>query len=147
MVPVLLIGIPLLAGLIGFSLKDVAAKKWALFASLLVLGVSITGICLPPSSKALLFNTPWMMNSLGTHFALGMDGTGQILCLLTALSFPIIFISTWKEQYKNAKNFFSLMLLSLAGLLGVFLAMDVLLFYFFWELALIFSKLLIIHFP
>jgi len=137
MVPVLLIGIPLLAGLIGFSLKDVAAKKWALFASLLVLGVSITGICLPPSSKALLFNTPWMMNSLGTHFALGMDGTGQILCLLTALSFPIIFISTWKEQYKNAKNFFSLMLLSLAGLLGVFLAMDALVFYFFWELALI----------
>ena len=46
MIPVLLIGIPLLAGLIGFSLKDAAAKRWALFASLLTLGVMLTGICI-----------------------------------------------------------------------------------------------------
>ena len=77
------------------------------------------------------------MGSLNSHFAIGLDGTGQILCLLTALAFPIIFISTWKEEYKKANNFFGLMLLSQAGLLGVFLATDALLFYFFWELALI----------
>ncbi len=136
MVPVLLIGIPLLAGLIGFSLKDAAAKSWALFASILVLGVSLTGICLPKSSKQLLFSTPWM-GSLGSHFAISLDGTAQILCLLTALAFPVIFISTWKEEYKKANHFFSLMLLSQTGLLGVFLAGDALLFYFFWELALI----------
>ena len=136
MVPVLLIGIPLLAGLIGFSLKDAAAKKWALFASLLTLGVSVIGLCLPADSKELLFNTPWM-GSLGSHFAIGLDGTGQVLSLLTSLAFPIILISTWSEEYKKANNFFSLMLLSQAGLLGVFLAADALLFYFFWELALI----------
>ena len=44
MIPVLLIGIPLLAGLIGFSLKDTAAKRWALFASLLTLGVMVASI-------------------------------------------------------------------------------------------------------
>ncbi|HEV3221484.1 MAG TPA: NADH-quinone oxidoreductase subunit M [Puia sp.] len=136
MVPVLLIGIPLLAGLIGFSLKDVAAKSWALFASLLTLGVSLVGICLPKDSRQLLFNEPWM-GSLNSHFAISLDGTGQILCLLTAIAFPLIFISTWKEEYKKAHNFFGLMLLSQAGLLGVFLATDALLFYFFWELALI----------
>jgi len=136
MVPVLLIGIPLLAGLIGFSLKNAAAKSWALFASLLVLGVSLTGICLPKNSKQLLFSTEWM-GTLGSRFAVSLDGTGQILCLLTALAFPVIFISTWKEEYKKANNFFSLMLLSQTGLLGVFLAGDALLFYFFWELALI----------
>ncbi len=136
MVPVLLIGIPLIAGLIGFSLKDAAAKTWALFASLLTLGVSVTAICLPKDSKELLFNVPWM-GTLGSHFAVGLDGMGQILCLLTALSFPIIFISTWNETYKKANNFFGLMLLSQAGLLGVFLAADALVFYFFWELALI----------
>jgi NADH-quinone oxidoreductase subunit M len=136
MVPVLLIGIPLLAGLIGFSLKDAAAKSWSLFASLLTLAVSLVGISLPKDSRQLMFNTPWM-GSLNSHFAIGLDGTGQILCLLTALAFPIIFISTWKEDYKKANNFFSLMLLSQAGLLGVFLAADALLFYFFWELALI----------
>ncbi len=80
MVPVLLIGIPLLAGLIGFSLKDVAAKSWALFASLLTLGVSLFGICLPKDSRQLVFNEPWM-GSLNSHFAISLDGTGQILCL------------------------------------------------------------------
>ncbi|HEX3079807.1 MAG TPA: NADH-quinone oxidoreductase subunit M, partial [Puia sp.] len=82
------------------------------------------------------FSTEWM-GGLNSRFAIGLDGMGQILCLLTALAFPIIFVSTWKEDYKKAKNFFGLMLLSQAGLLGVFLATDALLFYFFWELALI----------
>ena len=136
MVPVLLIGIPLLAGLIGFSLKDTAAKSWALLASLLNLGVMAFSIGLHTDSKWLKFSEPWM-GDLNTHFAIGLDGTGQILCLLTALAFPIIFISTWKEDYKKANHFFGLMLLSQAGLMGVFLANDALLFYFFWELALI----------
>ncbi len=62
---------------------------------------------------------------------------GQLLCLLSAISFPLIFLSTWHSSYKKAHHFFALMLLSQAGLMGVFLAMDALLFYFFWELALI----------
>jgi len=136
MVPVLLIGIPLLAGLIGFSLKDAAAKSWSLFASFLTLGASLAGISLRNSADLLKFSTPWM-GSLNSHFSIGLDGTGQILCLLTAIAFPVIFISTWKEEYSKARNFFGLMLLSQAGLMGVFLANDALLFYFFWELALI----------
>lgn len=137
MIPVLLIGIPLLAGLIGFSLKDVTAKRWALFASLLTLGVVAAGISMPADSNLLRFSADWMGDNLKTQFAISLDGTGQILSLLTALAFPIIFIATWKEEYTNAKNFFALMLLSQTGLLGVFLASDALLFYIFWELALI----------
>jgi NADH-quinone oxidoreductase subunit M len=45
---------------------------------------------------------------------------GQVLCLLTAISFPIIFIATWKDEYRNAQHFYALMLLSQAGLMGVF---------------------------
>jgi NADH-quinone oxidoreductase subunit M len=136
MVPVLLIAVPLLAGLIGFTLKDAASKGWSLFASFITLGVSLTGIALPKGSRHLAVNVEWL-TSLNSHFALGMDGMSQILCLLTALSFPIIFIATWSEEYKKARNFFGLMLLSQAGLMGVFLATDALLFYFFWELALV----------
>ena len=136
MVPGLLIAIPLLAGLIGFSLKDTAAKSWALLASLLTLGVMVYSLSLSSDNKGLLFSEPWMGN-LNTRFSIGLDGTGKILCLLTALAFPIIFIATWKEEYKKANHFFGLMLLSQAGLLGVFLAADALVFYFFWELALI----------
>ena len=62
---------------------------------------------------------------------------GMMLCMLTAISFPVIFVATWNTSYKKPHNFFGLMLLAQAGLMGVFLAMDALLFYFFWELALI----------
>ena len=137
MIPVLLIGIPLLAGLIGFSLKDVAAKRWALFASLLTLVVVVIGLFQPANSDMLKFSADWMGDSVKSQFAISLDGMGQILCLLTALAFPVIFIATWNEEYSKSKNFFGLMLLSQTGLLGVFLASDALLFYIFWELALI----------
>ena len=101
MVPVLLIGIPLLAGLIGFSLKDAAAKSWSLFASILTLGASLIGISAPRKPNCFHSARPGWVRS-NSHFAIGLDGTGQILCLLTALAFPIIFISTWKEEYKKA---------------------------------------------
>jgi len=136
MIPVLLIAVPLLAGLIGFMLKDGAAKGWALFASLVTLGISLIAVALPDGSKELVVNVEWL-TGLNSRFALHLDGLAGILCLLTTLSYPIIFIATWGEQYKKARNFFGLMLLSLAGMLGVFLASDALLFYFFWELALI----------
>ncbi len=61
----------------------------------------------------------------------------QVLCLLTAVAYPIILIATWNTAYKKPNNFFGLMLLTQAGLLGVFTSLDALLFYFFWELALI----------
>nr|MBA2744776.1 NADH-quinone oxidoreductase subunit M [Flavisolibacter sp.] len=54
-----------------------------------------------------------------------------------AVAYPIIFIATWKSSYTRPNNFFGLMLLTQAGLMGVFTATDALLFYFFWELALI----------
>ncbi|MEO6963451.1 MAG: NADH-quinone oxidoreductase subunit M [Puia sp.] len=136
MIPVLLIVIPLLAGLISFCLKDAAAKGWTLFASFITLGVSLIAIALPDESKQLAVNVAWL-TTLNSRFSLSMDGLAKILCLLTALSFPVIFIGTWNEPYKKARNFFGLMMLSQAGLIGVFLASDALLFYFFWELALI----------
>jgi NADH-quinone oxidoreductase subunit M len=77
------------------------------------------------------------ISSLNSRFTVSLDGLGQVLSFLTAISFPIIFIATWKDEYRNASNFFALMLLSQAGLMGVFVAMDALLFYFFWELALV----------
>ncbi|HVK48407.1 MAG TPA: NADH-quinone oxidoreductase subunit M [Pseudobacter sp.] len=137
MIPVLLIVIPLLSGLATFLIKqEKAAKTWSLFASIVTLVISVLGITVVKDPAALQANLPWMP-LLGSSFAVTLDGMGQILCLLTAVAFPMIFLSTWNATYKNAKNFFALMLLSQAGLMGVFLAYDALLFYFFWELALI----------
>ena len=137
MIPVLLILVPLVSGLAGFLIKsENGARSWSLFSSLVTLVVSLIGLTLSKDSGYLHADVEWLP-ALGSRFAVGLDGMGQILCLLTALSFPIIFIATWRDQYRRAGNFFALMLLAQAGLMGVFLAMDALLFYFFWELALI----------
>ena len=137
MIPLLLILIPLLTGLVSFFTKnEKAVRAWSLFASLITLAVSIIGLIVVKEEKYLAFHAEWM-TSIGSSFSIKLDGMGQLLCLLTALAYPLVFISTWNSSYKNSNNFFGLMLLAQAGLMGVFLAMDALLFYFFWELALI----------
>src|SRR5690349_18380619 len=137
MVPVLLIVIPLLAGLVGFFLKnEKQARAWTLFTAIITLAVSILGLTLLKEDKYLGFQCDWLP-ALGTSFSVRLDGMGQLLCLLNAIAFPLIFIATWNNSYKKASNFFALMLLSQAGMMGVFVAMDALVFYFFWELALI----------
>jgi NADH-quinone oxidoreductase subunit M len=74
---------------------------------------------------------------LNSRFVLQADGVAKILILLTAISFPAIFIATSKNQVAQKNIHLSLMLFTQAGLMGVFLAGDAMLFYFFWELALI----------
>ena len=138
MIPVLLILIPLIGGLAGFFIKSTnGARSWSLLVSVLTLVVSIVSLTLAKTSPALQADVEWLPD-LGSRFTVGLDGMGLILTLLTAISFPVIFIATWGDQYRGKSwNFYALMLLSQAGLMGVFVAMDALVFYFFWELALI----------
>ena len=137
MVVLLLFLIPLLGGLLAFFIRnDRAVRGWALLSSILTLALAITansGV-LPAAQQS--FSTSWM-GTLGSTFSLQLDGLSRMLCLLTAVSYPIILLSTWKSSYLKPNNFFGLMLLTQAGLMGVFTATDALAFYFFWELALI----------
>ena len=136
MIPVLLILIPLLTGLVLFATDAGKARTGSLVASIGTLAVSIGGLTVFKAARYLQYNGEWM-TSIGSRFRVELDGMGQILCLLTAISFPLIFVSTYNNEYKNGNRFYALMMLSQAGLMGVFLAKDALLFYFFWELALI----------
>ena len=137
MVPVLLILIPLVGGLSAFFFKnEKVVRPWVLFSSAITLFVSVLGLTVLKNDSYLHYHANWI-SSINTSFSVKLDGMGQILCLLTAVSFPLVFISTWNTQYKKPNNFFALMLLMQAGLMGVLLAMDGLLFYLFWELALI----------
>lgn len=136
MIPVSLILIPLITGLAAFFLKgENAAKNWALLSSAITLAVAVAGIFfLAPQN--LSYDAAWLP-ALGSRFSLVTDGMGKMLVLLTAISFPVIIIATAKNKYQNPGSFYGLLLLSQTGLLGVFLAADALVFYFFWELALI----------
>ncbi len=137
--PELLIWLPLVAGILCFFTKgEKSSRSLAITASLLTLGVSVASLFYTASKYATYNNVSYYwLKYLGNAFAIGMDGTSRLLMLLTAIAFPVIFIATAKNNYKSAPAFNGLMLLTQAGLMGVFCASDALLFYFFWELALI----------
>jgi NADH-quinone oxidoreductase subunit M len=107
-----------------------------LLSSFITLAISILGLTIMHDPKYLSHDSTWMQG-VGSSFAVSLDGMGQLLCLLNAVAYPIILLSTWNSSYKRPHSFFGLMLLAQAGMMGVFLAMDALVFYFFWELALI----------
>lgn len=135
MIPVLLITLPIFSGLMAFFMKGQSVKSWALLSSFAVLGISIWSLF--SDANLLSYSQAWLP-SLGSRFDLTMqDGLSKLMCLLTALSFPLVLISTQQNSSNQSPQFFALMLLTQAGLMGVFLAADALLFYFFWELALI----------
>jgi NADH-quinone oxidoreductase subunit M len=137
MIVLLLFLVPLIGGLLSFFIKnDKAVRGWSLLVSLVALFLSIASTTFLKSADQLNFHAQWMGN-LGSSFSLKLDGLSQILTLLTAISYPIILIATWKSEYRRPNNFFALMLLTQAGLMGVFTSTDALLFYFFWELALV----------
>src|ERR1700722_10632605 len=130
MIPVLLIVIPLVCGLFGFLLKsERGARSWALLSSLMTLAVALWGLTVHKGSPLLKTNVEWLPE-LGCRFSVGLDGLSTILTLLVAVSFPLIFIATWRDSYRKAWNFFGLMLLAQAGLGGGFGGTDALFFYF-----------------
>lgn len=137
--PALMIWLPLLGAVVSFLLKkEQQVKQWAVVSSMLTLGLTVTSLFYTGQSNYLLTQVSYIwLPSLGSSFTLSLDGISWMLCLLTAISFPLIFISTSDASRSRSNAFYGLMLMSQAGLMGVFLATDALTFYFFWELALI----------
>ena len=138
-IPHLLIFFPLVAGLITFFIKkETSVKAWSLLAVIITFLISIASLYYRNNRalSGLTFNYEWL-KYMGASFSVSLDGMGRLLTFLTAFSFPIILIASYRNTYKNAKVFYGLLLLAQAGLMGVFLSSDALLFYFFWELALI----------
>lgn len=77
------------------------------------------------------------VESLDISYYVGADGISILLILLTTFITPITLLSSWKSIKKNIKLFTIMMLLLEAGMLGVFISLDVFLFYVFWEAMLI----------
>ena len=125
--------VPILAALLLLLIKD---KKNAQWTAIIFSGITLVLACQMLCTNMVDFDKSWLPN-LNSRFTLHADGLSKILILLTAISFPTIFIATAKNNFKQSNIFLSLMLFTQAGLMGVFMAGDALLFYFFWELALI----------
>jgi NADH-quinone oxidoreductase subunit M len=78
----------------------------------------------------LLVDQPWFqLGRLAVHFQLGVDGISLMMVLLTTLLTPIAILSTWKAVEERVKLFMVFFLLLETGMLGVFLALDLVLFF------------------
>jgi len=71
------------------------------------------------------------------QFALGVDGISILLVVLTCVLMPIVVLSTYGHINERVKEFFIWLLVMQTGMLGVFLSLDLVLFYFFWEIGLV----------
>lgn len=90
----------------------------------------------PWADTQFITNVPWIAQ-LGINFYVGIDGISALMLLLTNGLMPLIILSTFKKEIKQQKLFYSLILLMQGALVGVFVSLDIFLYYIFWELALI----------
>jgi len=77
------------------------------------------------------------VKGLGIFYHVGLDGMSLLLVVLTTFMTPLALLSTWSSIDAKVKEFTFFMLLLEAGMLGVFMAVDLFLFYIFWEAMLI----------
>jgi NADH-quinone oxidoreductase subunit M len=77
------------------------------------------------------------MPALGVSYHLGIDGVSLLLVLLTTLLMPLALLSAWDAIHERTKEFAMAMLVLETGMLGVFVSLDLFLFYVFWEAMLI----------
>ena len=87
-------------------------------------------------------NRLWIV-SPPIHYHLGIDGLSVWLVVLTGFLAPIGVLASWRAIDTRVKEFYSLFLLQQTAMLGVFLALDLMVYYAFWELTLVPMAILI----
>jgi NADH-quinone oxidoreductase subunit M len=138
----LLIWVPIGGGLLTLALGDARARlaRWfALLISLATLGLSVPlflGFDNSTARLQFLERLPWIPQ-LHSDYALGIDGISLPLILLTAFMTVPVIIAGWTVIEKRIAQYFAAFLILEGLMIGVFAAMDSLLFYFFWEAMLI----------
>jgi NADH-quinone oxidoreductase subunit M len=145
LLPILLF-LPLVGALFLLPLRDnpAAARRVALAAGLgeLVLAcapLSFMAATPPAGAPAGFFlhlDLPWI-DQLGIRFTLGMDGISLLLALLTALVSVVAMLVSWRAVDERTSIHYLLILVMETGIMGVFLSLDLFLFYLFWEIMLI----------
>ncbi len=135
---------PLVGVLVILFLKSQQKKaiRWtALATALVTFAISLWVLAQFQPGTAdmqLELRVPWLrLDGLAIDFYMGVDGLSILMVLLTALLTPIAILSTWSAVEDRVKGFMIFFLLLEVGMTGVFLALDLVLFYVFWEFTLI----------
>lgn len=148
-----LIAIPFIAGLLCWLVERVNKRlpRWiALIGMMLTFGLSLVlwqygdfsgmskQVIAPQSSVPWIaeYSVPWIP-SFGISFHLAMDGMSLLMIALTGLLGVAAVACSWNEIQRRVGFFHLNLLWSLGGVIGVFLAIDMFLFFFFWEMMLV----------
>ena len=122
---------------LGFALVELALVGWLLFTA--------PGMPTAPGAPAGYFlweDAAWI-ERFGIRYLLGMDGISLLLAALTAFVTVIAMFVSWRPITERTAFHYLLILVLESGIMGVFLALDLVLFYVFWEVMLIPMFLLI----
>ena len=141
----LLIFVPLLGALVLLPLgrRDGLARTIALAIGLIETLLAVSAWfyqgnqpAAAPAGFFLFEDFPWIA-AIGVRYTLGMDGISLLLVTLTAIVTVIAMLVSWRSIDKRVSLHYLLLLAMEAGIVGVFLSLDLFLFYLFWELMLI----------
>jgi NADH-quinone oxidoreductase subunit M len=138
MFTVLMILVPLAGGLLVMALPERAAR----LASALVAAVTglvaiwVAAVWNAGPVSRFDFLLPWVPD-WGLAFSLGLDGLSLPLVLLTVVVAPVALLAATRRTERRSPILYGLILAMEAGLIGVFAARDAIVFYLFWELALV----------
>jgi NADH-quinone oxidoreductase subunit M len=130
------------AGAIGLAfMRREAVRAQKLVALILTSGLFLLSLLLlvdfePTAAMQFVESHPWLP-AYGISYKLGIDGLSLWLIILTTFLTPLSLLGSWASIDKRVKEFNIFMLLLEAGMLGVFCALDLFLFYIFWEAMLI----------
>jgi NADH-quinone oxidoreductase subunit M len=116
--------------------------RWtALITSVITFGISLVMLSRYDPAQAdlqMVIREPWIRIASWTiEYHMGVDGLSILLVLLTTFLTPISILSTWSAVEDRVKEFMAFFLLLEIGMVGVFVAMDLFLFYIFWEFTLV----------
>lgn len=144
---ILLFILPIAAGLILFTADQAKARWIALLGSIISLVISI-GIVINfdqnVSGFQFIERFAWMPG-LNIEYIVGIDGISVLFLPLTSLLFIGIILASWNSIRTMPRLFFILLLLLEAATLGIFVSLNTILFFLFWELTLIPIYFLIIY--
>jgi NADH-quinone oxidoreductase subunit M len=140
----LLILIPLIGGALAWPLGrsyPTACRLLCLAALGVDLAIAIPLLHAPadlsePGTWLAAFNAPWIP-AFGMDFRLGLDGISWLLTVLTLILGMFSIVVSWRDVHHGTGFFHANLMWSLAGTIGVFLALDLFLFFYFWELMLV----------
>jgi NADH-quinone oxidoreductase subunit M len=134
-----LIFAPLVGAVVALLLPGAQARWIALGTGVIVLLAAIPlfwaydPVAAPFQNEAQI---PWIPE-WGIYYRIGLDGISLFMVLLTVLLLPLMVLGSWSYIRDREKIFYSMLLALTSGVVGVFVALDMFLFYVFWEIMLI----------